>query len=150
MANSVRAQRGSSLVGLLVLGAVFVFGTQTSRAQTGKIYRSSSAPPQASAEPAVKDGTVLAPAAGDLDDAALAQARLVSTSCKRIESDAQGEQERLVQEMRAAMRESFESWRSEQPECWRTYDESAELGVSGIGEGGSARGEGVGLGFATA
>jgi len=49
-----------------------------------------------------------ASAAGNPDDVALAQARLVSTSCKRIESDGLGEQERLIQQMREEMKESLE------------------------------------------
>lgn len=95
---------------------------------------------------------VLIAMAGEPDDAALKPARLVTTSCDELEREAQREQERLIEQMRQALQQSFKDWRAEQPDCWREYREMAEawgaagLGLSGIGEGNGGRGEGIGLG----
>ncbi len=95
---------------------------------------------------------VLVPMAGEPDDTALEQARLVTTSCNELEREAQQQQDRLIEEMRQAMRESLDEWRAEQPDCWREYEGmkaafgAGGFGLSGIGEGGGGRGEGIGLG----
>jgi hypothetical protein len=90
---------------------------------------------------------------GEPDGAALAEVRLLPSSCDDVEQ----ETKLRIKEMRAALAKSFEDWKKAQPDCWKAYrnmwgDEIGDsfgaggLGLSGIGEGGGGYGEGIGLG----
>jgi len=92
--------------------------------------------------------------AGEPTGAALAQARLVPTSCEKITAE---EVEGRLKTMRAAVDASFKDWHDAQPECWRQDREEYEarkemersdamLGLSGVG-GTIGYGSGVGQGY---
>ncbi|CAN5864624.1 hypothetical protein BH11MYX4_BH11MYX4_21290 [soil metagenome] len=82
--------------------------------------------------------------AGEPTGAALAQARLVATSCEKATGE---EIEARLEAMRAAVDASFKRWHDAQPDCWRQDREADELrkameqgqsfggGISGVGYG---------------
>ena len=167
MASTIRVLRMSGSVCLLAtLSAGCVPGAASSRGQipsstsnkptAGRATRAANAAQSTTSKPAADSSVVLVPMTGEPDDAALKEARLVTTSCKALEREAQKEQERLLEEMHNAIRNELSTWRAEQPDCWRTYKEFGDeigesygvggLGLSGIGEGGGGRAEGIGLG----
>lgn len=90
--------------------------------------------------------------AGEPDDAALKETRLVTISCQELEQEAEQEKTRLLEEMHRKVREELTAWRAEQPGCWREFAAIGEsygaggLGLIGAGEGGGGLGEGIGLG----
>ncbi len=169
MANSMLRMSGSvCLLATMAAGCTPALPAGQSRgsgqgkslAQTGSVTR-------ATHRGSKNAAMVLVPMAGEPDDAALRQARLVTTSCQALEREAQAEQDRLLEEMRQAVRQELVNWRAEQPSCWQMYkqwsdeasgrgniwgDEIGEsfgaggLGLSGVGEGGGGVGEGIGLG----
>lgn len=84
---------------------------------------------------------------------------LESQSCEAFERQQHDAAEAEIRAMREDLTRALEAWRAEQPGCWEEYRRNAEfwselgdsygsggLGLSGIGEGGSGRGEGISLG----
>jgi len=91
--------------------------------------------------------------AGDPDDAALGDARLIARSCTVNEEERRDLVQRRVDDMRAAVHQVFMSWLAELEACETRHAEgigdsfgSGGLGLSGVGEGGGGRAEGIGLG----
>jgi hypothetical protein len=91
--------------------------------------------------------------AGDPDDAALMDARLVTQACTVNEEARRQLVQKRIDDMRADVDQEFRSWLAELEPCeTRHGDAIAEsfgvggLGLSGVGEGGGGRGEGIGLG----
>ena len=166
MANRFRSMRMSGSVCLVAtLAAACMPGAGSAAGQArGSSLSKSSESARASEEPRPRanpdPSVVLVPMQGEPDDAALKQARLVTTSCKDLQREAEQEQTRMLDEMRRAIQAELEQWRAEQPDCWRQYEEmkrafgdeigeafgAGGLGLSGIGEGGGGSGEGIGLG----
>ena len=104
---------------------------------------------------------VATPMAGDPGGAALAETRLVSSSCDEDHAKVDA----LVKKMNDEVDAQIGAWRLGQIECWAEAQREADaargnlwgaavgdsfgaggLGLSGIGEGGGGRGEGIGLG----
>jgi len=90
---------------------------------------------------------------GEPAGAALAQARLVASSCE----DGPEALKARIRRMRAEVNAEFQKWHDAQPACWHEYRLLLEeqlnqgfgaggLGLSGIGEGGGGSGYGIGLG----
>lgn len=65
--------------------------------------------------------------AGDPDDEALVQVRLVPSSCEKVAEVRRQLIETKVREMRQALKASFDNWRESQPGCWEMYREQAEM-----------------------
>jgi hypothetical protein len=104
---------------------------------------------------------VTTPMAGEPDAKALAEVRLVQTSCEADDGATKRRAELLIRQMQAEIDGEYQSWQEEQPACWQYYRERARprlpsrygsawgaggIGLSGIGEGGGGHGYGVGLG----
>lgn len=95
---------------------------------------------------------ITTPMKGEPAPAALAEARLKPSTCEQAAAD---DLEPLLREMRRAVDEAQAEWAAEQPECrraaqlddtiGRAFGEGG-LGLSGVGEGGGGRGEGISLG----
>lgn len=110
---------------------------------------------------------ITAPMSGEPAPSALAEARLVATTCDKISSD---ETDAELADMRAAVAASFDDWAKAQPACWEQMREewkwrqeaqrqqlmwgsgvgdsfgAGGLGLSGVGQGGGGAGYGIGLG----
>jgi hypothetical protein len=95
---------------------------------------------------------------GEPTGAALAEARLLATSCEKASAE---QADARVKEMRSAVDQSFKEWHAAQPACWAQDRADYEwrkqmeaemtfgaggLGLSGFGEGGGGVGHGIGLG----
>jgi hypothetical protein len=83
------------------------------------------------------------PLAGDPDGASVAQARLVTETCAVGEKKIHDWIVERIEQMRADVDQAFRDWRS-LPSCDAAWG-AGGLGLSGVGEGGGARGEGIGL-----
>lgn len=73
---------------------------------------------------------VTTPMAGEPTPKALAEARLVPTTCEAIDS---AEVEAKLKAMRAAVDASYRTWHDEQPACWEADREQAEWQKQGGG-----------------
>jgi uncharacterized secreted protein with C-terminal beta-propeller domain len=101
---------------------------------------------------------------GDPSGAALAAARLVTTTCEKATTE---QVEARLKEMRAAVDASFQDWHDGQPQCWAQDREeyqwrrqmereasvrggsvivSGGLSLSGVGYGGGGMGDAMGFG----
>ena len=96
---------------------------------------------------------ITTPMAGDPDDAALMDARLVTQACTVNEEARSQLVQKRIDDMRADVDQTFRSWLAELGPCKaRRGDATGEsfglggLGLFGVGEGGGGRGEGIGLG----
>jgi len=89
---------------------------------------------------------IVAPMAGDPDAAALAEARLATTT---LDAAWQEQTDEDVKDMRAALKRTFDDWVTSHGGCARggTWGEAfgaGGLGLSGTGEGGGGYGQGLG------
>jgi hypothetical protein len=73
-------------------------------------------------EPEVPTGP-LKVLAGDPDDQALRQVRLVPSTCENLVEVRRQLIESRVRAMREALKQSFDNWREAQPGCWEMYRE---------------------------
>jgi hypothetical protein len=96
---------------------------------------------------------ITTPMAGDPDDAALADARLLTTGCQVNEEARRALVQGRVDAMRAALDQEFRNWLDGVETCEAMRSRVVAdgvgyggLGLSGVGEGGGGRGEGIGLG----
>ena len=76
--------------------------------------------------PELPSGGVLQPMSGDPDAQVLQQVRLQSSSCEEYESTRKELIEAEIREMHEALKQSFQNWKSAQPDCWEMYREEAE------------------------
>src|SRR6478672_6209796 len=94
--------------------------------------------------------SVTQPLSGEASGAALAEARLVPSGCDDLKAAARRLAEERVREMQRALDEEYRGWAAEQPECWRTFRDTAEewtlVGRLAAGVGGIASGQGYGAG----
>jgi hypothetical protein len=90
------------------------------------------------------------PMPGEPDNATLAAARLAPMTCEGNQAAAEARMSKQIEEMRAAVEQSYEQWKA-QGRCEQVYGigeafGAGGLGLSGVGEGRGGRGEGIGLG----
>ncbi|HEY8079074.1 MAG TPA: beta-propeller domain-containing protein, partial [Labilithrix sp.] len=67
---------------------------------------------------------VSTPMKGEPSASALAEARLVATTCEKAAAE---QQETRIKEMRTALDESLTSWRQSQPGCWQQMQWQAQM-----------------------
>ena len=75
---------------------------------------------------------ITTPMQGEPNDAALSQARLVTSTCENASNE---EIEARVKEMRAAVDRSFKQWHDDQPACWEAMRQEYLWQKSKDGEG---------------